>query len=63
MKCTWFLLLGALAVVVPAHAQQKTGPGIIGDDSLTNLTNATLKLAAKGSNRGANWGGEDNRSL
>jgi predicted porin len=35
MKCTWFLLLGALAVVLPARAQQKTGPGIIGDDSLT----------------------------
>jgi predicted porin len=35
MKCTWVLLLSALAAAVPAHAQQKTGPGITGDDSLT----------------------------
>jgi predicted porin len=35
MKCTWILLLGALAAAVPARAQQKTGPGITGDDSLT----------------------------
>ncbi len=35
MKCTWILLLSALAAAIPAHAQQKTGPGITGDDSLT----------------------------
>src|SRR5260370_20282368 len=35
MKCAWILLLSALAAAIPAHAQQKTGPGIIGDDSLT----------------------------
>ncbi len=35
MKCTRLLLLSALAATVPAHAQQKTGPGITGDDSLT----------------------------
>src|SRR5258708_1150216 len=35
MKCTWLLLLSALAAAVPAHAQQKTGPGIPGDDGLT----------------------------
>jgi predicted porin len=35
MKCGWVLLLSALAALVPARAQQKTGPGIIGDDSLT----------------------------
>jgi predicted porin len=29
------MLLGALSVSVPALAQQKTGPGITGDDSLT----------------------------
>jgi predicted porin len=29
------LLLSALAVAIPARAQQKTGPGITGDDSLT----------------------------
>ena len=29
------VLLSALAAAVPAHAQQKTGPGITGDDSLT----------------------------
>jgi predicted porin len=35
MKRGWLLLLGALVAAVPAHAQQKTGPGITGDDSLT----------------------------
>ena len=35
MKCGWLLLLSALATAVPARAQQKTGPGITGDDSLT----------------------------
>src|SRR5258707_9390112 len=35
MKCTSLLLLSALAAAVPAHAQQKTGPGITGDDCLT----------------------------
>jgi len=35
MKCGWVLLLGTLVAAVPAHAQQKTGPGITGDDSLT----------------------------
>jgi predicted porin len=35
MKCAWILLLSALAAVIPARAQQKTGPGITGDDSLT----------------------------
>jgi predicted porin len=35
MKWTWLLLLSALAAALPARAQQKTGPGIIGDDSLT----------------------------
>jgi predicted porin len=35
MKCTWVLLLSALAAAIPARAQQKTGPGITGDDSLT----------------------------
>src|ERR1700680_4346669 len=35
MKCGWLLLLSALAAAVPALAQQKTGPGITGDDSLT----------------------------
>jgi predicted porin len=34
MRYTWVLLLSALAGL-PAHAQQKTGPGITGDDSLT----------------------------
>src|SRR5260370_42038022 len=29
------VLFGALTASVPAHAQQKTGPGITGDDSLT----------------------------
>jgi hypothetical protein len=35
MKCPWILLLSALAAAIPAHAQQKTGPGITGEDSLT----------------------------
>jgi predicted porin len=35
MKCAWVLLLSALAAAVPTRAQQKTGPGITGDDSLT----------------------------
>src|SRR5271169_4290439 len=35
MKCGWVLLLSALAAAVPARAQQKTGPGVTGDDSLT----------------------------
>src|SRR5260370_29515544 len=35
MKCAWILLLSALAAAIPDHAQQKTGPGITGDDSLT----------------------------
>jgi len=35
MRYTWVLLVGALAAGVPARAQQKTGPGITGDDSLT----------------------------
>jgi predicted porin len=35
MKYGWMLLLSALAAAVPARAQQKTGPGITGDDSLT----------------------------
>jgi len=35
MRYTWFLLLSALVVAIPARAQQKTGPGITGDDSLT----------------------------
>jgi predicted porin len=35
MRYTSVLLFSALAAVVPAHAQQKTGPGITGDDSLT----------------------------
>jgi predicted porin len=34
MKCAW-ILLSALAAAIPARAQQKTGPGITGDDSLT----------------------------
>ena len=32
--CAW-VLLGAVTAAVPALAQQKTGPGITGDDSLT----------------------------
>jgi predicted porin len=35
MRYTWLLLLGVLAAGLPAQAQQKTGPGITGDDSLT----------------------------
>ena len=35
MKCAWILLLSLLAAAIPARAQQKTGPGITGDDSLT----------------------------
>jgi len=35
MKCAWVLLFSALAAASPARAQQKTGPGITGDDSLT----------------------------
>jgi predicted porin len=35
MKCAGVLVLSAVAVAVPAQAQQKTGPGITGDDSLT----------------------------
>jgi len=35
MRHTWVWLLSAIAVAGPAHAQQKTGPGITGDDSLT----------------------------
>ncbi len=38
MKCkteALLVLLGAMAASVPALAQQKTGPGITGDDSLT----------------------------
>jgi predicted porin len=35
MKCGWLILLSALAAAVPVLAQQKTGPGITGDDSLT----------------------------
>jgi predicted porin len=34
MKCGW-LLLSVFAVGFPAFAQQKTGPGIAGEDSLT----------------------------
>src|SRR6202521_201232 len=35
MKCAWVLVFGAIVAAVPARAQQKTGPGIVGDDSLT----------------------------
>jgi len=35
MRYTWIFLLSALTAGFPAHAQQKTGPGITGDDSLT----------------------------
>jgi predicted porin len=35
MKCAWVLLWSALAAAVPARAQQKTGPGVTGEDSLT----------------------------
>ena len=37
MKYAWVLVFGAIAAAVPARAQQKTGPGIVGDDSLTWL--------------------------
>ena len=35
MKFGWVLVLSALVAAVPVRAQQKTGPGITGDDSLT----------------------------
>src|SRR6201996_7783587 len=35
MKYAWVLLWSALAAAVPARAQQKTGPGVTGDASLT----------------------------
>jgi predicted porin len=35
MKLGWIVLLSAFAAGFPAYAQQKTGPGITGDDSLT----------------------------
>jgi predicted porin len=35
MRYIWILLLSAFVVGLPAHAQQKTGPSITGDDSLT----------------------------
>src|SRR5271170_1065473 len=35
MRFGWLLLLSAITASVPALAQQKTGPGITGDDSLT----------------------------
>jgi predicted porin len=35
MKYGWVLLLSAFAAGLPVQAQQKTGPGITGDDSLT----------------------------
>ena len=35
MKYAWVLLLSAIAAAIPARAQQKTGPGITGDESLT----------------------------
>jgi predicted porin len=35
MRYSWALLLSALSAGFPADAQQKTGPGITGDDSLT----------------------------
>ena len=35
MRYGWLLFLLALAAAVAARAQQKTGPGITGDDSLT----------------------------
>jgi predicted porin len=35
MKCGWILLLSGLCAAVPSFAQQKTGPGITGEDSLT----------------------------
>jgi len=36
MKRAWVLLLSAATAVGPVCAQQKTGPGITGDDSLTS---------------------------
>jgi predicted porin len=35
MKSAWLLFLSSLAAAGVAHAQQKTGPSITGDDSLT----------------------------
>jgi predicted porin len=35
MRFGWLLLLSTLTAAVPAFAQQKTGPGITGDESLT----------------------------
>src|SRR6202521_2888116 len=35
MKCAWVFVFGAIVAAAPARAQQKTGPGIVGDDSLT----------------------------
>ncbi len=35
LACCGLLLLGLLIASVPAHAQQKTGPGLSGDDALT----------------------------
>src|SRR5450755_519385 len=35
LGCCGLLLFGLLIASVPAHAQQKTGPGISGDDALT----------------------------
>jgi len=35
MKCAWVFVFGAIVAAVPARAQQKTGPGIVGEDSLT----------------------------
>jgi predicted porin len=35
MKSAWLLFLSSLAAAGDAHAQQKTGPSITGDDSLT----------------------------
>ena len=35
MKYAWVLVFGAIVAAVPARAQQKTGPGIVGEDSLT----------------------------
>ena len=35
MKCAWVFVFGAIVAAAPARAQQKTGPGIVGEDSLT----------------------------
>ena len=35
MKCAWVLVLSVFVASVPARAQQKSGPGITGEDSLT----------------------------